>query len=292
MALKWSTVDEIRLLKWVAQFKPAGIHKHFHMRCILERMNNPDEYPVTLLQNTEPKKIFTAQEVWEKLLEYYDLEEADKVENMTLDNTEDQNEGVALERRLQEQEEFSLPWSEYSELMLRNAKEPGTDGPGEEVSVLDRSDHSYGEADGGSTNAGSTGGVKNTTRKRATRRLTRRTRSQPGAGIDDEGMESVGNGDIGAQEAQGDQTRSDREGQLSESEKEEAVEEEDEELEGLVADEGEQPNTKKPRTRSQIGDIPPAEAATPIVGSPSSPATRTRKKAPNPPVRRRLRNRK
>lgn len=208
MGVKWSMVDEIRLFRWAAQFKPAGLHKHFHMLCIVERMNSPDEYPVTLLQNEEPRKVFTAQDVWTKLIEYYDFRKADLIESVEL-----------------EDHEFELPWKDYGELMLRNAREVVVEG--EDI--------------------GGKNGVN------IAQRSVRRIR-----------------GDSGGFEDGEEETRS-----------------------------------KKPRTRAQvIGDVEMASSQRAkrlnVVKSdlraegvmPSSPASRTRKKAPNSPIKRRLRNRK
>ncbi|CAR29322.1 ZYRO0G05940p [Zygosaccharomyces rouxii] len=109
MAVDWTKVDEIRLLRWVAEFKPAGLHKHFHMYCIVERMNHPDKYPVVLLQKESVKsgKIFTASEIWEKLNQYYNFEMMDKIED---------------HEQFNEHRDFELPWDEYGDLILDHAK--------------------------------------------------------------------------------------------------------------------------------------------------------------------------
>lgn len=106
--MEWTIVDEIRLFRWAAQYKPGGINKHFHMICILERLNDPERYPVTLLQKeTVAKRDFTADDVWKKLAEYYDLEALDRIE---------------LESPRQSgKDEFHLNWEEYGELMVSNA---------------------------------------------------------------------------------------------------------------------------------------------------------------------------
>ncbi|CCD25616.1 Eaf7p NDAI_0F02980 [Naumovozyma dairenensis CBS 421] len=172
MAIDWTIVDEIRLFRWVAQFKPAGIHKHFHMLCIVERMNHPDKYPMILLQKevVKPGKIFTAKDIWDRLNRYYDFDEADKLENevpaMEDDTTKDnitkhdnnhadqenkipkdennnnnhnsnieeeydfddsyQEEEMTLlklkYKLLTQKRDFALPWAEYGELILSNAK--------------------------------------------------------------------------------------------------------------------------------------------------------------------------
>lgn len=130
MAFEWTIVDEIRLYRWVAEFKPAGTNKHFHMLCILERMNHPDKYPVILLQKeaVRPGKLFTAREIWDKLNMTYNLEEVDKLEDRDMEPASGSNGGEPetrlRERRrlLHEVRDFELPWDEYGELILQNAR--------------------------------------------------------------------------------------------------------------------------------------------------------------------------
>ncbi|CCF60290.1 hypothetical protein KAFR_0J02260 [Kazachstania africana CBS 2517] len=119
MTIEWSVVDEIRLLRWVSEFKPAGLHKHFHMMCIVTRMNNPEEYPVTLLQKENVQtKSFTADDIWQKLRQYYNLEEADKLEVSAMENS---NKDIS-KLHVFNKKDFALPWDEYGELILENAK--------------------------------------------------------------------------------------------------------------------------------------------------------------------------
>lgn len=134
MALEWTIVDEIRLYRWVAEFKPAGAHRHFHMVCILERMNHPEKYPVILLQKetVRPGKLFTAQEIWDKLGLAYNLEEIDKLEDQEFKQVLG-NELRERRQQLREVRDFELPWDEYGELILENAR----NGVDEETSVLD-----------------------------------------------------------------------------------------------------------------------------------------------------------
>ena len=166
MAVDWTIVDEIRLFRWISEFKPAGIHKHFNMICIVERMNRPDKYPVTLLQKEHVKvgKLFTAQDIWDRLSRYYNLKELDAMENNIPDEKvtstnndpmeerpgegggilndinhnsnidEEYHEGdsgsneedmalLKLRYKMQRQtRDFALPWGEYGELILANAK--------------------------------------------------------------------------------------------------------------------------------------------------------------------------
>ena len=153
MAVDWNIVDEIRLFRWVSEFKPVGIHRHFHMFCILERMNNPDKYPVITLQKEtyhRPPKLFTSKDIWLKLKQYYNLDEANNIENEFMIN-HDHNEGneknnlheqVFIDelkliendsqfndtkllqngyRLMTETKDFSLPWDEYGDLILSKA---------------------------------------------------------------------------------------------------------------------------------------------------------------------------
>lgn len=130
MGIDWTIVDEIRLYRWVAEFKPAGINKHFHMLCIVERMNHPEKYPVTLLQKdvVKPGKLFTAEEIWEKLSSAYNLAEIDRLEDQEIEtiprNNDNDGELTMLERRqrLRQIRDFELPWDEYGELILENAR--------------------------------------------------------------------------------------------------------------------------------------------------------------------------
>lgn len=130
MTVDWTIVDEIRLYRWVAEFKPAGINKHFHMLCIVERMNYPERYPVTLLQKeaVRPGKLFTAEEIWDKLGAAYDLAEIDKLEDQEIEvkprSDDSDGELTMLERRqrLRQVRDFELPWEEYGDLILKNAR--------------------------------------------------------------------------------------------------------------------------------------------------------------------------
>ncbi|KAK5963490.1 Eaf7p PWA37_004622 [Arxiozyma heterogenica] len=153
MAVDWNIVDEIRLFRWVSEFKPVGIHRHFHMFCILERMNNPDKYPVITLQKESyhrPPKLFTSKDIWLKLKQYYNLDEANRIENEFMinhDDTENNEKHAAHEklfidelkliennsqfnntrlfqnryRLMTETKDFSLPWDEYGDLILSKA---------------------------------------------------------------------------------------------------------------------------------------------------------------------------
>lgn len=136
--MEWNIVDEIRLLKWVAEFKPVGIHKHWHMICILERMNNWEQYPMTMLQKEtyKSKKIFTAKAIWNKLRQYYNLEEANRLEDELIKTEFEKEWNLAEKNSMTEKarllklrydlatqvRDFELPWDEYGELILQNAR--------------------------------------------------------------------------------------------------------------------------------------------------------------------------
>ncbi|GCF00301.1 esa1-associated factor [Zygosaccharomyces mellis] len=188
MAVDWTKVDEIRLLRWVAEFKPAGLHKHFHMYCIVERMNRPDKYPVVLLQKETVKsgKIFTASEIWEKLTQYYDLD------------TMDRTEGGEL---FDENKDFELPWDEYGDLILDHAKgEAESEGEDEKKQEIKREDplsvtdapqiHDIEKEDQPNTSSGSINNAKRrSTRLRKSSRL-----NHSGSASDDEDVSNVGSG--------------------------------------------------------------------------------------------------
>lgn len=128
MSEPWSIEDDIRLFRWITEFKPAGMHKHFHMINILERMNKPELFPVVLLfdkQKSESKGLFTREELWAKLSKHYDLDMLDKVEDDHTGREAGEATSVlplSLRRVTKQQREFHLPWDEYGELILENAQ--------------------------------------------------------------------------------------------------------------------------------------------------------------------------
>lgn len=136
---QWTKVEEIRLFKWMTLFKPTGLHKHFHMMCLLERMNKPDDFSIKLLQNDKGQsRSFTASDIWSRLSKYYNLEKADEVENRPYeiekeDTDVDYKEISPLQNTLLNNHDFELSWDEYGALMLDHAKE--TEQPGEDSGV-------------------------------------------------------------------------------------------------------------------------------------------------------------
>lgn len=135
MSDEWSIEDEIRLCRWISEFKPAGIHKHFHMMSIIERMNNREKYPVVLLFDklkSEGKSTFTASDIWEKLSKLYNLDRLDELEDRVdeedtkSDKTskkEEEDLEIPLRRLIKLQRDFNLPWDDYGELMVENARD-------------------------------------------------------------------------------------------------------------------------------------------------------------------------
>ncbi|CCH58958.1 hypothetical protein TBLA_0B01150 [Henningerozyma blattae CBS 6284] len=130
---EWLIVDEIRLFRWISEFKPAGINKHFHMCCIVERMNHPDKYPVTLLQKEiiRAGRVFTANDIWKKISSHYDLKDMDRIENnyaVSLQSkakkskSDDIDNEFSIGNKLVKERDFELPWYEYGEIKLANAK--------------------------------------------------------------------------------------------------------------------------------------------------------------------------
>ncbi|KAK5781723.1 hypothetical protein RI543_000909 [Arxiozyma heterogenica] len=130
-----SSLDEIRLFRWVSEFKPV------------------DKYPVITLQKESyhrPPKLFTSKDIWLKLKQYYNLDEANRIENEFMinhDDTENNEKHAAHEklfidelkliennsqfnntrlfqnryRLMTETKDFSLPWDEYGDLILSKA---------------------------------------------------------------------------------------------------------------------------------------------------------------------------
>lgn len=130
--IDWTIVDEIRLFRWVSEFKPAGVNKHFNMLCIIERMNNPEEFPVTLLQKESVKadKLFTANDIWQKLDSYYNFETMDRLEKDSVSsevpkdsNANELGLSVESKKALDRKREFGLPWDEYGDMIINNAKD-------------------------------------------------------------------------------------------------------------------------------------------------------------------------
>ncbi|SJM86580.1 uncharacterized protein ZBIST_2937 [Zygosaccharomyces bailii] len=197
MGLDWTIVDEIRLFRWVAEFKPAGINKHFHMYCIVERMNHPDKYPVVLLQKegVKPFKMFTASEIWDKLSQYYDFEQMDVIEDRVPSEPID-NLIVKHKIQLSQQRDFELPWEEYGDLILDHAK--GEEELGSVKEAPDESPESPPESE-----------KEDTRRKRRSARLRKSTRVSQSSDGDGEGE---GEGEVeregeaeGEEEAEGKQ---------------------------------------------------------------------------------------
>ncbi|OZC06929.1 CT20 family protein [Onchocerca flexuosa] len=126
---EWCTDSEIRLFKKLLSHKPAGISKHFHMGCLVDYMNNvyededtdfedvltsEDLHELTIKKNTTGKpRIFkprykirpTAELIWKKLENMYDMKEIEKNE--------------AAPEGLLEKSEFSLPEDDFGDLLRK-----------------------------------------------------------------------------------------------------------------------------------------------------------------------------
>ncbi|XP_047035170.1 MRG/MORF4L-binding protein isoform X3 [Helicoverpa armigera] len=94
--LTWDVDMEIQLFYAMANHKPVGINKHFHMACIWEK-----------LSNSITKEIST-QDIWKRLESLYDLNLLEDTEPIPFPNHETP---------------FSLPESEFGSLMKQKCKE-------------------------------------------------------------------------------------------------------------------------------------------------------------------------
>ncbi|RVE50030.1 hypothetical protein evm_005236 [Chilo suppressalis] len=98
-AVEWDVDMEIQLFYAMANHKPVGINKHFHMACIWEK-----------LSNSITKEIST-QDIWKHLETLYDISMLDDTEPIPFPNHE---------------VPFSLPESEFGALMKHKCKETVT----------------------------------------------------------------------------------------------------------------------------------------------------------------------
>uniref|UniRef100_A0A2A4JYU7 MRG-binding protein n=1 Tax=Heliothis virescens TaxID=7102 RepID=A0A2A4JYU7_HELVI len=94
--ITWDVDMEIQLFYAMANHKPVGINKHFHMACIWEK-----------LSNSITKEIST-QDIWKRLESLYDLTLLEDTEPIPFPNHETP---------------FSLPESEFGSLMKQKCKE-------------------------------------------------------------------------------------------------------------------------------------------------------------------------
>lgn len=94
--LTWDVDMEIQLFYAMANHKPVGINKHFHMACIWEK-----------LSNSITKEIST-QDIWKHIGSLYDLNMLEETEGIPFPNHE---------------MPFSLPESEFGPLMKQKCKE-------------------------------------------------------------------------------------------------------------------------------------------------------------------------
>lgn len=92
----WDVDMEIQLFYAMANHKPVGINKHFHMACIWDK-----------LSNSITKEIST-QDIWTKLHTLYDLSMLEDTEPIPFPNHE---------------VPYTLPENEFGDLMKQKCKE-------------------------------------------------------------------------------------------------------------------------------------------------------------------------
>jgi MRG-binding protein len=95
-AVEWDVDMEIQLFYAMANHKPVGINKHFHMACIWEK-----------LSNSITKEVSTT-DIWKHLETLYDVSMLDDTEPIPFPNHE-----VA----------FALPENEFGALMKQKCKD-------------------------------------------------------------------------------------------------------------------------------------------------------------------------
>ncbi|XP_049880196.1 MRG/MORF4L-binding protein isoform X2 [Pectinophora gossypiella] len=95
-AVEWDVDMDIQLFYAMANHKPVGINKHFHMACIWEK-----------LSNSITKEIST-QDIWKHLESLYDMSMLDDTEPIPFPNHE---------------QPFSLPESEFGALIKQKCKD-------------------------------------------------------------------------------------------------------------------------------------------------------------------------
>lgn len=94
--LQWDVDMEIQLFYAMANHKPVGINKHFHMACIWEKLSN------------STNKEISTQDIWKHLESLYDLTLLEDTEPIPFPNHEIP---------------FSLPEGEFGSLMKQKCKE-------------------------------------------------------------------------------------------------------------------------------------------------------------------------
>lgn len=94
--VEWDVEMEIQLFYAMANHKPVGINKHFHMACIWEK-----------LSNSITKEIST-HDIWKHLESLYDISMLDDTERIPFPNQETN---------------FSLPENEFGALIKQKCKD-------------------------------------------------------------------------------------------------------------------------------------------------------------------------
>ncbi|KAJ9074603.1 hypothetical protein DSO57_1004743 [Entomophthora muscae] len=99
---RWSVSSEILLLKCLADNKPSGIHKHFHMANICYLFNK---------NNASPR---SSKEIWDHVDSMYDLQAIDEMEFSGPDEWSTFQDRILNFSQFQE---FDLPEPDFKILM-------------------------------------------------------------------------------------------------------------------------------------------------------------------------------
>lgn len=94
--LSWDVDMEIQLFYAMANYKPVGVNKYFHMACIWEKLTN------------SLNKDITTEDIWKHLESLYDIPLLDYTEPIPFPNQE---------------VHFSLPDNEFAVLVKQKSKE-------------------------------------------------------------------------------------------------------------------------------------------------------------------------
>ncbi|RUS19313.1 chromatin modification-related protein EAF7-domain-containing protein [Endogone sp. FLAS-F59071] len=107
---EWDAFMEIALLNTLVKCKPIGMHKHFRMVMFQRLFNNESPVPCT------------ADELWEQLKNYYDLDMLDEHEEVDFDDdVSSQASTSSFNFRLAD--EFTLPSDDYEQLISEHRQD-------------------------------------------------------------------------------------------------------------------------------------------------------------------------
>ncbi|XP_055383426.1 MRG/MORF4L-binding protein [Condylostylus longicornis] len=98
--IEWSVEEDIQLFSALEGLKPVGVNKHFYMACIAERL-------AKALNREIP-----AEAIWEHLRTMYNLDMLEEIQTLPFPN---------------EQKDFCLPDSEFSQLIAKKKMEEKLD---------------------------------------------------------------------------------------------------------------------------------------------------------------------